>query len=270
MSGSLYPYYVVGALNPNKRESHQQVSPIVLSVSQRCIMYIFIFILFSHYTKKDLFIMTPDRARCEMDNVPCLPMRKRSLDVDDVVVSQPFLANTSCGSITNNRISIFEDSREKIEWDLSSQVMTKGSPLADSPKLFELCSKSSIASSGSSSRVSARGLRQSDYRPSLSCEKSNPSVVNNTSSIARATGIDKGPFMSVRRRPRTNGFHRTLNMSKDHSRRCYLIDRLPTVKEFQRSDFEEDQSEFTRAEQNSKESFHVAMVTFKDGEESRR
>jgi hypothetical protein len=184
--------------------------------------------------------MTPDRARFEMDNVPCLPMRKHSLDVDDMVVSQPILANTSCGSITNSRISIFEDSREKIEGDLSSQVMTKGSPLADSTKLFKLCSKSSIASLGPPSRMSARGLRLSDYRPSPSC-KSNPSVENNTSCIASATGIDKGPFMSMRQRPRSNGFRRTLNMSKEHSCRCYLIDRLPTVIEFQRSDFAEDQ-----------------------------
>jgi hypothetical protein len=184
--------------------------------------------------------MTPDRSRREMDNVPCLPVRKRSLDVDDMVVSHHSLPNTSFDSISNSKMSVFEYSREISKWDLSCQGMTNVSPLADSPKVLELCSKSFLSLSGNQARASARCLRQSHCCPTPLAGKYISSVENNTSSKASSTGIDKKPFITVRRRPRHSGYHRTLNGSSDHNRRCFLSDRLPTVEEFQRSDFEED------------------------------
>jgi hypothetical protein len=181
--------------------------------------------------------MNLDRARREMDSVPRLPMRKRSLEVDDILLSEHHLIDPSCCNFRDNGISIIEDSRESVEWDFSCQGFTKVSPLIDSQKMLELCSKSSIASSGTHSRM-LRGMKKADF---LASEKSNPSLNNRSRPKVSSAGSGKTPSIAVRRRPQTNGHHRTLDVSSDHCRYINLSDRLPTIEEFQRGNFEEDQ-----------------------------
>jgi hypothetical protein len=64
-------------------------------------------------------------------------MRKRSLEVDDILLSEHDLIDTSCCNFSDNGISMIEDSRESVEWDFSCQGFTKVSPLENVGALLE-------------------------------------------------------------------------------------------------------------------------------------
>jgi hypothetical protein len=183
-----------------------------------------------------------DQARREHDAIPCLPMRKRSLDVDSCL--EPYVnVDTSCSSF-NSSSSTLEDSfgdkelrflpHEK-DGERSRQDRFKTNTLEEPPHHTNNVKQTSTRRH---TRLSARGIRKVDYLASLFKENPDNSVAdkNRSKAMSASTG-------SARRRSRASSDHRSISSHSDHGRRrCSLSDHLPTIEEFRRSDFEEDQA----------------------------